>query len=313
MIITKHYSKLIKTILLGTMTLVGFTQPSRGQYYANYSQFISNYHVINPAYAGADDALSITLVNRAQWLGVEGAPSTQTFTGHSLIKNEKTGIGITLINDKIGVHNSLTFLGTYAYRINLDNKSNRYLSFGLQSGVIARKSDYSSLDPEDPVLIGLSDRKTSFAFGSGVYYQSQRLKLGISVPNLLRRDLGSEIINNSVFTHAEYLLMGMYKIPMSYNLTLQPAVLIKYLPDLPVSYDLNLSAVVNEALLVGAGYSSSEMVSGIIQASFSRQLKLGYSYDYSISNKSVLFANAHEIMINFLFKIKSADVIGPRY
>lgn len=312
MIVVNHYRKLIKTIPLVIITFFGLSQSSKGQYYANYSQFISNDHVINPAYAGADNALSLSLVNRAQWLGVDGAPSTQTFTGHTLFKNEKTGIGITIINDKIGVHQSLTSLATYAFRINLDSKFNRSLSFGLQSGAITRKSDYSSLDPEDPILIGLSDRKTSFAFGSGLYYQSERLKLGISVPNLLRRDLGPEVENNSVFTNSEYLVMGKYKIPISYNLSLQPAAIIKYLPDLPVSYDLNLSALLNEVLLVGAGYSSSKIGNGILQASISRQLKLGYSYDFSIGNKSALLANSHELMINFLFRQKSTDVIGPR-
>ena len=290
----------------------GFYESSHAQYYGNYSQFISNDHVINPAYAGADDALSLTFLGRSQWAGVDGAPTTQSFTGHTLFKNEKTGVGVTLINDEVGVHRSLTSLATYAYRIKLENRSNGYLSFGLQFGAISRKSDYSSLDPEDPLLVGLSERNTSFAFGTGIYYKSQSLNLCLSVPNLLSKDPGYSVDGNSGFTNSEYLLVGRYKIPVSHNLTLIPAGLIKYFPDLPLSYNITLAGVINEALLVGTGYSSSKTANIIIQANLSQQLKMGYSYEFSLSNQYALPSNTHELMINFLFKYKNSKAPGPR-
>ena len=297
---------------MALVAFFGFVESVNGQYYGNYSQFISNDLVINPAYSGAENALSLTFVSRSQWAGIEGAPSTQTFTGHTLFKNEKTGVGLTLIDDKIGVHKSLTSLATYAYRIKVNNKSKGYFSAGLQIGAVSRKSDYSSLDPEDPALVGLSERRTSFAFGTGVYYKSQNLNLGLSVPNLMRRDLGDTDGSNSGFTSSEYLLMGRYKLTLNHNFKLLPAGLIKYLPGLPVSYDFTLAGIINEALLIGASYSSSKIANAIIQANISQQLKLGYSYDFSLGNKTGVLSNSHELMINYLFNYKNSNVPGPR-
>ena len=88
-----------------------------------FSQYFSNHLVINPAYAGSDDALSITMVHRNQWTGVNGAPKTTTLSGHTLFKNEHTGLGMNLVVDKINIHSDVSFSGIYSYRIKTGKKS----------------------------------------------------------------------------------------------------------------------------------------------------------------------------------------------
>ncbi|MCK5371670.1 MAG: PorP/SprF family type IX secretion system membrane protein, partial [Cyclobacteriaceae bacterium] len=113
---------------------------SYGQQAIQFSQYFSNQLVINPAFAGSEDALSITMVHRNQWTGINGAPTTTTLSGHTLFKNEHTGLGVNMFVDKINIHKSSNFLGLYSYRIKVSNSS--YLSMGLQAGVENIKSDY---------------------------------------------------------------------------------------------------------------------------------------------------------------------------
>ena len=124
-------------------------ESANAQQRPHFTQYISNELIINPAFAGAEEALSITLVHRSQWSDLEGAPSTQTLTAHSLFKSKKIGIGLAVINDEIGIHSSLNAAASYAYHIELDQET--YLSLGLQFGFNQKRSDYNSLINQIPV------------------------------------------------------------------------------------------------------------------------------------------------------------------
>lgn len=301
-------------LLLPLLALVPASQ-LYAQQLGQYTHYMSNELIINPAFAGGHDALSLTAIHRSQWVGVEGAPTTQSFSIHSLAKNENMGLGLTLINDRVGVHKNFSALGSYAYRLRLDTDS--YISFGIQAGINQKSSDYSSLDvppagANDPSLQFVDISTTSLEVGSGVYLKTPKLHLGISSPKLFSSKTEfSDSISVSL-NKAHYFFYGRYRAPVNPNVKLQPNILIKYLPGLPVSWDAGLNAIWNEVLLTGISYRSTESLDLLLQAKITPQLKMGYGFDYTLKEVSGLGRSSHEFMLNYLFKYSNYRTKAPR-
>lgn len=281
-----------------------------------FSQYYSNPLVLNPAYAGADDALSLTLVHRNQWSGVNGAPRTTAFSGHTLFKKEHTGLGFNLILDEINIHSSLSFTGIYSYRIKTGAKS--YLSFGLQAGLNHIKSDYASLtgslqNQNDPNIISKNVSESVFQFGTGVYFKSPRLEIGLSAPILHSTSMNGftpSLTLPGVTPH--YFLFSRYKVNLSNHVQLNPGFLLKGKTDWPLSVDLNIDALVNQVLMVGLSYRSFKTLCTIVQIKVLPQMKFGYSYDIPLSDIQQRNFNTHEIMLNYIFQYKDYNIKSPR-
>ncbi len=286
------------------------------QHAIQFSQYFSNQLVINPAYAGADDALSLTMVHRNQWTGVSGSPNTTTLSGHTLFKNENTGLGINLFVDQINIHSNVSFSGIYSYRIKTGKFS--YLSMGLQAGINHIKSDYASLsggihDPNDPSIGFQNIQETSFQFGTGVYFKHPRLELGLSAPILFSSGVhtfSDSLTGPSAIPH--YFLFTRYNFDLSSRVRLSPGFLIKGRSGWPLAVDLNVDATINGVLMVGLSYRSFESLSTIIQLKILPQMKFGYSYDVPISQVQKRYFNSHEIMLNYIFQYKSHMIKSPR-
>lgn len=289
--------------ILCVLIISGYS--TSAQQLGQYTQYFSNELVINPAFAGVNEALSITLVHRSQWTGLEGAPSTQTISGHSLFKNEHIGLGASIINDKIGIHQNLTFNTSYAYHLQV--KPDAFLSMGLQLGMNYKQSDYGSIagqvqNPGDPSISEFKETTTSLEVGTGLYYRDSRLHIGLSAPKLFS---SKTKLNDSVsinLNKAHYFLYSRYRLPVSHNIKIQPGILVKYLPGVPVSFDFHFAAIFNEVLLTGLSYRSFESVDLVLQAKITPQLKAGYNFDYPIGKVGELNHSSHEIMLNYLFK-----------
>lgn len=286
------------------------------QHAIQFSQYFSNQLVLNPAYAGADDALSITLVHRNQWTGVNGAPKTTTLSGHTLFKNKNTGLGISLFSDKINIHSNVSFSGIYSYRIRTGERS--YLCMGLQAGINYVKSDYASLagnihDPNDPTIRFENMSDAEFQFGAGLYFKSPQLELGFSAPILYTSGINYYTDSlTSPGTTPHYFLFTRYKINLSPHIQLHPGFLIKGRSDWPLAVDLNVDALFNEVLMFGLSYRSFETLSAIVQIKVLPQMKFGYAYDFPLSSIRRSNFNSHEIMLNYIFNYKDYNVKSPR-
>lgn len=307
----KHIANLKNIPHLAALLLVMMiSQPGLSQQYAQFTQYISNELMINPAYAGAEEALSISLLHRAQWSGIEGAPTTQSLTAHSLFKSNKIGLGLAVVNDKIGIHHILTASSSFAYRIQIRQET--FLSFGLQFGINQVKSDFNSLtgyiqNPNDPALNKANLSETNFEFGSGIYLITPRLNMGISMPNMLNNNIEADSINYSLLDNNVFFLFR-YSIPITNNFTLQPGFLVKYTQSMPLSMDINLAAVVNNVLLFGISYRIKESVNPIIQARITPQFKIGYAFDYPLATVDSYGSNSHEFMVSYLFSFSKQKV-----
>jgi type IX secretion system PorP/SprF family membrane protein len=279
-----------------------------------YTQYMFNGLLLNPAYAGADDALSLTFINRNQWTKVENAPTTQTLTGHTLFKKKHIGLGLSIINDKLGVHKNLSAVTHYAYHLKTGVGS--FLSFGIQAGVNNRKSDYASLvgyNSTDPKLYNPFITHTSLDFGAGLYFRSPKLHAGISAPELIPERI---TVNDSIsirLSKSNYFVFARYRIPVNDNIAIEPSVLFKYLHNVPLSFDINANMIYRKVLTMGLSYRKKESIDFLLKAQVTPQLQFGYSYDQSIGALSQLSNGSHEVMINYLFRFVEKNVTSPRY
>lgn len=284
-----------------------------GQQRTQYTQYMFSGLVINPAYAGADDALSATFIDRHQWVGLDGAPVTQTLTLHGLNKKKRVGLGLVISNDKIGIHKNLTAQASYAYHLKVAAKS--FLSFGLQAGVLHVRSDYGSLvsnSSPDPGLKGVQINELFFDMGAGLYFRSPKLQAGISAPELLTK---SSSINDTTSVSLKSInLLGFlkYRIALSPSWNLEPAMLMKYFRDVPVSMDATLVFVYKDVLTGGASYRKDESIAYLIKIKVTRQLQFGYAYDSPLRKTSRLSDGSHELMIQYLFWFERAGIKSPR-
>jgi len=299
---------LLKLCVLIFIILI--SQQVLGQQRAQFTQYITNELLINPAYAGAEEALSVSLLHRAQWSEIEGGPTTQAFTAHSLIKSHKVGLGLAVVNDKLGVHNILNVSTSFAYRIQI--KRETFISLGLQFGVNQIKSDFNSLAGQiqtanDPKLNAASISTTNFEFGSGIYLLTPRLNLGISMPNMLNTNSMPDSAGHSLLDNNIYFL-GRYSMTVTNNVNIQPGFLVKYINGLPLSLDVNLSAVINKVLLVGVSYRIQESINPLVQAKITPQLKIGYAFDYPLMTVESYGNSSHEFMLSYLFSFSQHNV-----
>lgn len=295
-------------VLIGIPTEMVFAQQS-----AQYSQYMFNGLILNPAYAGADKALSLTFVNRSQWVSVEGAPVTQSVSAHTLFDKQHLGVGLMVVNDKIGVHKNQQVAASASYQLKMAEES--VLSFGMQAGINLQKSNYASLNtggaPMDVNYNGNLSR-TYFNVGVGIYYRTPKFDIGFSAPALVPEKYALSDTTTIHWQQANYFLFTRYRIRLTSSLDLEPSVLLKYHQGVPLSYDVNACLVIKKALTLGVSYRKSESLDFLLKAQVTPQLQLGYSYDFVIGEVSALSRGTHELMVNYIFRYTHAKITSPR-
>jgi type IX secretion system PorP/SprF family membrane protein len=280
-----------------------------GQQAPQFTQFMFNNLIVNPAYAGADRIPTVNFLSRSQWTGVEGAPSTLAFAAHTPVKN--IGLGITFLHDRIGVHKNTTILTNYAYHIRLSDHAT--ISMGLQGGVSSLRSDYTSLassagDPKASNTVN----ETFFDFGGGIYLQGSRLSLGVSAPSLLSNTVHVNDSVDIVFNRSTIYGYLRYRFPLTEKFDLDPGILVKYFQDLPAVIDVNAILTYRKVIAAGLGYRHKESIEGLMRLQLTHQLQFAYSYDYPINLVSRLSSSSHEVMIQYQFKRKERTITSPR-
>ena len=270
--------------------------------------------VINPAYAGSRDALSVTGIYRNQWTGFEGAPKTQSLFFHSPTLKSKNNYGLSIVHDRLGVSQHTMVYGVYAYRIPFDNGGR--LAFGLQGGVSLLKDKWSSIVTEqsnDDVFSADSPTFLVPRFGAGVYYDHERWYIGLSAPFLLDyKNSDYRLYTENSLNFRPFMLSTGFLARLNPDLFLRPSVLVKYLPNSPVQVDLNLNLIVKESFWIGASYRSQDALIGLIEYQINRQLRIGYAYDYSLTDIQRFNSGSHELMIRYEFGYK-IKAMSPRY
>ena len=284
-----------------------------------FTHYAFNTLAINPAYAGTRNALTITGLHRSQWVAFKGAPVTQTLTGHFPVFNEKVGIGLSVLNDKIGPTNTSSFYVDFSYRIKVSKKAS--LSFGLKGGLNLRKTDLTSLkikEQNDPVF--LEDIKSEFLpnFGFGLYYFTDKYYAGVSIPKLMENDFKDNTVSGSTNLASEkkhYFLIGGAMFTLSENVDLKPTAFVKITNGAPIEGDITANFIFYERFWAGLMFRTGDAVGALLGLHVTDQLAVGYSFDWSMVNNTGKYnAGSHEIMVRYDFIFKEQKKIrSPRY
>ena len=278
---------------------------------SQYTQYMYNTIIVNPAYAGSIDRTSINAVHRTQWSGLESAPTTQTFS-ISTPFGDKIGFGISGTNDVIGPSRQSTFLVDFAYKLTL-NDSGLLLSLGTKIGVGIIDVDYGDLDIYDPsdVTLLTDVKKTSPKAGVGAYLYSKKWYLGLSTPNLLKSNSYSSE-NSSVETTKTHLyFIGGYVFDINENFKFKPAALMKYVKGAPVSVDLSANTMIFDNYIAGISYRLGDSVSFLMSVLIAGNLTLGYAYD--INGTSLQGSGSHEAFIRYDITNRVKGRVSPRF
>ncbi|WMN11097.1 type IX secretion system membrane protein PorP/SprF [Marivirga salinae] len=304
----KYY---IKFFVLLLVIISGFNTNISAQQGVQYTQYMFDGSLINPAYAGTSEALSISLLYRDQWNDLEGAPQSQTFSVHSPFKNPKVGTGLFIHRESIGVHQNIQIATNLAYHLPLGNR--RYLSFGLKAGMLNVRSDYQSLQNgnPDPTVADELFSGTDFNAGFGFYFRSRKFEAGYSIPSIINKTTN---INDTISLdpiNLNHLIFTQYHIPVGNNFTISPSFLMKYYQGTPLSYDFSFLTSYKRVLTAGISYRKQESVDFLICFNLTSQFQVAYAYDYPIGNISRFAQASHETMLRYLFKFKYDNVNSP--
>lgn len=291
--------------------LAGFS--SWAQQDAQYTMYMYNTININPAYAGSRGVLSVFGLHRSQWIGLDGAPVTNSVSVNSPIGESNLGIGVSFLNDKIGPTTENNISADISYTIRTDEIHK--LSFGIKGTANLFNLDRSKLRPEnqnDPSLMGFSN-EFSPNVGAGVYWHTDNYYIGLSVPNFIETTRYSD---NDVSINKErmnYYLIGGYVFELNPIWKLKPAVLAKAVTGAPLQVDASLNALYDDKFMLGAAYRWDAAVSFMAGFQISQGLFLGYGYDLETTRLRNYNSGSHEIFLRYEFFSNKNKIISPRF
>jgi type IX secretion system PorP/SprF family membrane protein len=300
--------KALSIILLLFITLTSFPQlkPLSDQY-------ILNPMTLNPAYAGNRGALSIAAFYRQQWVGIEGAPRILTLSADAPILGDKIGVGLTIVNDRIGVLSETTFSTIYSYKVNMGESK---LSFGLGAGVMTTNTKWSELTAIDPGDDNYLIDSKVFAvpdFSFGIYYSVKNYFAGISVPRLLTYKFDYDLNKYDMSFAPEdyfYLFNTGYVFNLSERTRLFPSTLVYFSPGEKILYDINANVSLMDKFWLGASYRSERSIAAFFQFHVNEQFNIAYMYNFQLGKLSRYSTGTHEIMMRYTFKYR-AEVANP--
>jgi type IX secretion system PorP/SprF family membrane protein len=298
-------------ILYFALMLIGLV--SFAQQDAQYTQYMYNTINVNPAYAGSRGVMSIFGLHRTQWVGLDGAPTTNAASINAPIDNTNLGVGLSFVNDKIGPTVENTISADLSYTI---NTSETYkLSFGIKGTANLFNLDVSKLNPVnqgDPLLQNL-DNDFSPNVGAGVYFHSDKLYLGASVPNFFET---KRYDDNDIAVYKERMnlyLIGGYVFDLTPTIKFKPAFLTKVVEGAPLQLDLSGNFLFNEKFVLGAAWRWDAAVSAMAGFQITDGLFLGYGYDLETTKLANYNSGSHEVFLRFELFQKQEKIVSPRF
>lgn len=309
LIMKNNILKYFTLVIIALVASNGYAQQD-----PQFTQYMYNMSVLNPAYATENtDILSLGGLYRAQWVGLEGAPTTGTFFAHKPI-SKRVELGISIIHDEIGdVVKEDNIFADFAYVFPISE--NTKLSFGVKAGVTFFNTNFNGFQYSSPI-IDPAFQNISEIFpniGAGTYLFGKNYYVGFSAPNLLTtKHLENQAgITTTGVEAIHYFLTGGYVFKFSDNLKFKPAFMAKAVSGAPISLDVTANVLLNNLFEVGLGYRKDDSVSGLVNFYVTPTLRIGYSYDYTLSNLSNFNSGSHEIFL--LFDLDLGNLSGKGY
>jgi type IX secretion system PorP/SprF family membrane protein len=293
-----------------------FASGSHAQQQPIFTQYMFNGLVINPAYSGSHESMTMTASARSQWSGIKGAPQTQVFSAHSPIKFSRSAAGAVLMHDKAGVINQTMAYATYAYHIPVSE--NGKVSVGTQAGFTYYQANLASLNivsqnNTTDVAFSGNDTRMLPNLGIGAYYYSKTSYVGISMPTLINNKWSRDNQLNQSTQQRHYFITAGHVFDLNPDLKLKPSVLLRWVENGPFQYDLNANLFIKTSASVGVSYRMNASMDALFQWFVNDQFAVGYSYGYPINSLAAAQWGTHEIVLNYRLKRDMHIIRSPRF
>tara|TARA_R110002126_G_scaffold156796_5_gene304253 strand:- start:1408 stop:2235 length:828 start_codon:yes stop_codon:yes gene_type:complete len=268
---------------------------------------------INPAYAGSRGVTSIFGLHRTQWVGLDGAPTTNAFSINTPIDNSQLGLGVSFVNDKIGASDQNNISVDLSYTIILNRDYD--LSFGIKASGDLLNVDYTKLDRynlNDPRFQNNIDNVFTPNIGAGAYFHSDKMYVGFSVPNFLSIKHFDDNSSAAVADRLHYYLIGGYVFDVGPDVKLKPSFLTKMVSGAPLQLDVSANVLLQEKFTLGLSWRWSAAATAMAGIQITNGLFVGYSYDFETSNLSNYNSGSHEVFLRFDL-LNKRRIVTPRF
>ncbi|KZE78428.1 PorP/SprF family type IX secretion system membrane protein [Myroides marinus] len=303
----------IKKIGISLLT-IGCFQTMQAQQDPQYTQYMYNTNMVNPAYAGSRGTLNVFGMYRTQWVGLEGAPKTANVSVSTPLGESGLGLGVNFTNDRLGAmdENNISVDLSYAIDLNEDYK----LAFGIKTTANLLNVDYTKLNihnPTDPNSLENIKNKFNPNIGAGLYMYSDKAYVGLSVPNFLTTDRYDDNDITTMRQKMHFYLMGGYVFDLSRDVLFKPAALVKAVSGAPLQVDLTANFLLYEKFTLGAAYRLDASVSALAGFQVNENLFVGYSYDFETTKLRNYNSGSHEIFMRFELFNRRSTINAPRF
>ncbi|OXB18914.1 PorP/SprF family type IX secretion system membrane protein [Flavobacterium tructae] len=299
--------KLVLVLLF--CSTAGFAQQD-----AQFTQYMYNTININPAYAGSRGAMSIFGLYRTQWVGLDGAPETSSFSLNTPINNN-VGLGVSLVNDKIGPTNENNISADFSYSI--QTSATAKLSFGIKGSANIFKLDPTKLNPEHQGDTQFQDFQNKFApnIGAGVYWHTDKAYVGLSVPNFIQTTRYDDNDYSIYKDRINYYFIAGYVFNLNRYETIKfkPALMTKMVEGSPLQVDASANFMFNDKFVIGVAYRWSASFSALAGFQITDSMYVGYSYDRETTRLVNYNSGSHEIFLRFEFLKNYSRITSPRF
>ncbi|GGA93234.1 MULTISPECIES: PorP/SprF family type IX secretion system membrane protein [Mucilaginibacter] len=321
--------------ILYTLLIIAVTiQLAKAQQRPQYTQYVFNNYLLNPALSGIENYTDVKLGYRSQWTGLEGAPVTSYFSvnapiGNRFLQGDATafpaggglnpssrsytqnymaaephhGVGLMVVSDKTGPITQTNIDATYAYHLGLTETLN--LAVGVSAGVshnIIDKSKLTYVDQNDPTINSIAGAQWKPDLGVGVWAYSSNYFFGASVQQILPQNLyvttSTTAVQNKTVPH--YFVTGGVKLFVSDDITLMPSALLKFIAPVPVTFDVNMKMSFKDRFWIGGSYRRNDSYAALVGFNLSSLINVGYSYDFTTSALNTVSHGSHEIVLGIL-------------
>jgi type IX secretion system PorP/SprF family membrane protein len=310
----------MKKIILAIAILFLFSGAIQAQQDPHYTQYMYNMNVMNPAYAGSKESLSGALLYRQQWVGLEGAPKTATFSIHSPV-GKNVGLGLSLISDRIGPVDETNAYGDFSYTLRFNG--DKRLAFGIKAGATFHKIGLFSeignghIQQTGDMAFSENANKITLNMGTGLFYYTQNYYVALSVPNMLSgkhldvTQNGNDYQFGSETEH--YFFTGGYVFTLSEQTKFKPSFMVKSAFNTPTSLDLSANFLFFEKFEAGATYRLEDSFGAIVNFALTPNLRVGYAYDHIVSDLKASTPASHEFMLLFDLNMPKKVSVSPRF
>jgi len=298
--------KITNLLVVFTLLLAGLVY---GQQDPHYTQYMYNQNILNPAYAGSRGDLSIGLLGRTQWVGIDGAPDTQTLNVHSAV-GSNLGLGLSAIHDQIGPLDETNLMADISYTIQVSENGN--LAAGVKGSYnLVNFNATHPIDEHDLDLV--TPEKDSYPnIGAGLYYYTDKFYLGLALPNFLEGYERSTKFSDISDKRHYFASMG-YVFDVSDNLKFKPSMQVKMVQGSPISLDLNGSFFINDLFEVGLSWREGDSIDAIVGVQVDPSIRIGYAYDHTLTPLGNYNSGSHELMLLFDLDFAKKHIKSPRF